>query len=159
MGLEQDRCGLTFGVMFHGILQVLHDPFLTYHVLDLPLVLDIERVVVESLNLALPVESFSPFAILSLVQHAGEPHRVFDGGCELWLLALKLLPQGRVPEDLETHQLRVIIATRAPPGLRGLLLLLLGALGLSRSSDGASSLSHVDGQHVTVGNLELLHGL
>lgn len=86
--------------MFHGILQVLHDTFLPDHLLNLPLILHVEWIIVQLLDLPLSLKTLSPLTVLAFSENRREPRRVLYSSRQLWVLALKLLSQVRVSENL-----------------------------------------------------------
>lgn len=69
----------TFRVVFHCILKVFHDSLLANHLLNLSLIINIEWVVVEPLNLPLPLYSLSSLLILAVAEDLCEPRGIVNG--------------------------------------------------------------------------------
>lgn len=142
----------TLGRMLHRILKILHHALLPDHLLDLPLLLHVERIVVQPTNELLPLE---PLALLPrniIIHYLREPLGVLQGGCQLWVLALEFLTRRRGSEDLEPNDFGVVVRASARPTPTDLAAR-LGDAGAS------SHVPHVQGEHVSIDDAELLHGL
>lgn len=76
----------ALGRVLERVLHILHDGLLADGLLDAPLRLDVERVRIEMLDLALPLELGAHVPVARLSQELGEPCGVILGGvCELGL--------------------------------------------------------------------------
>lgn len=59
----------TFRVVFHSVLQILHDSFLADHLLYPSLVVNIEGIIVEAFNLPLSFDAFPSFPVLAIAEY------------------------------------------------------------------------------------------
>lgn len=103
---------LTFGELFHCVLQVLHDGFLPDQLLDSSLGLGVERIVDEPGDLPLSrVRRGLP--LLQLVPDLPETSCIIHRSRELGIPPLDVCPSLRVSQDLQPDHLRVRPASAA----------------------------------------------
>ncbi|KAK1755764.1 hypothetical protein QBC47DRAFT_195660 [Echria macrotheca] len=143
----------TFRVVLHGILQVLHHPFLADHLLDLRLRLRIKRIGVQHLDLTVSLGSFSSLPVVVFGKDAGEPARIIQRCCQLRPLPVQLSSQIRVSENLQPNQLGVLLDARCTTW--GTTALLRWGIGTSSGDAGrAAHFADVQGQHLAIANLQ-----
>lgn len=139
--------------MLDRILQILLYAFFSDHLRNPHLGLDIERVRIEICNLLPPPGLLIPFPLLHDLKGLREPLWTLDHARQLWPLADGLLPQLGIAEQLQADGFGVWVAWSAPC-LRGRWL----TRRLLAGSSGPTSVPHMEGEHLPVSDLELLHG-
>lgn len=152
---------LTFRVVLHCALEVLHDTLLSDHFLNLVLVLNVKGIFIEPRYLTLAFNPFSLLAVETTTHGLRKGDRVVYYSRQVRILPLKLLSHAGASQYLEADRLGIAHLGRLLPR-RGLAKLLLRCLSRRRrrvGGGGADGPSHMDGQHLAVGNAELLHCL
>lgn len=143
---------LTFGIVLHGILQILHDALLANHLLDPCLSLDVKGIGVELLNLSVPLRTFSPVPVGALGPDPGESLGIRQGRAELGALPAEFTLEVGIAQDLEADDLGVLCRGDSGSALS------LGVVALGRETGGATDVADVESEHVAVGDLELGEG-
>ncbi|KAI0815769.1 hypothetical protein GGR55DRAFT_361332 [Xylaria sp. FL0064] len=144
--------------MFHGVLQILYDAFLTNHLLNSRLCVGIELISIQGLNFS---HARSPGLFLlegTVLEHLGETLGVLDYGGKGRVQPLQLRPQCRIAEDLQTDELG-ILCQRGTPSWSGSRSPSRGRLlTMARVHTAAPHIPNMEGEHVAVGDLKLLQG-
>ena len=141
--------------MLHGILQVLHNSLLSDDLSNLGLGVDVERVRIQHLDLPLPFGSLAAISLVGLGIDLGESGGVLQRTRQLGLLPRDFSTQTRVSQQLQPYHLCVLVWTPRP------LLLRLGwAVGVrGRHAGRAAHVPDMQGQQLSVANLQVRHGL
>lgn len=140
--------------MLYGVLQILLHTLLPDHLRNASLGLDIEGVRIQIGNVLLPPGLLLPLALLHHLEGLCEPLWALDHTGQLWPLANGLLTQLRVPQELETDGLRVWVPRGATTLRRSLL-----TRWLWPGSGRPAGIPHMEGEHLAVADLQLLHRL
>lgn len=146
--LQSEGVDATFGVMFHCILQVLHDPLLPNDLLNPGLGIHVERVRIQRLNRPLSLCSLAAFPVECVPIRGGEPCRVVQGLSDMGLCPLYLRTSGWITYYVQADELGVLLWCCPPLRFSGYW-----------NTGVASHVSNVQRQHLPVSYLQLLQGL
>lgn len=98
---------LTFRVVLHCALQILHDPLLSNDLLDPALIINVEGVLVEPCHLALTLYALPLLTIDAASQFGGEGGWVVHNSRQAGLLPLELRSHGGTSQYLQAERLGI----------------------------------------------------